>query len=103
MSCTEDSAKIKGGNCNTPRSSPFSIVMMFIYVYRLVSQMFISWKDYMFIRPKSLDAKANEPNFVYVIIQIINKNTSLCVDRPQRKSYGGLSSTRKGKGRGMRG
>jgi hypothetical protein len=35
-----------------------------------------------FIRPESLDAKANEPIFVYVIMQIINKNTSLCVDRP---------------------
>jgi hypothetical protein len=41
--------------------------------------------------------------FVYVIMQIINKNTSLRVDRPRRKNYGGLSSTREGKGRGLRG
>jgi hypothetical protein len=77
--------------------------MMFNDVYRLVSQVFISWEAYVFIRPESLDAKANEPIFVYVIMQIINKNTSLHVDQPRRKSYGGLSSTRKGKGRGMRG
>ena len=47
----------------------------------------------MFIRSENLDVKANEPIFVYVIMQIINKNTSLRVDQPQRKSYGGLSST----------
>jgi hypothetical protein len=46
------------------------------------------------IRPESLDAKASEPIFVYVNTHIININTSLCVDRPRRKSYGGLSSTR---------
>jgi hypothetical protein len=46
------------------------------------------------IRPESLDAKANEPIFVYVNTHIINTNTSLCVDRPQRKIYGVLSSTR---------
>jgi hypothetical protein len=46
-----------------------------------------------FIRPESLDVKASGPDFVYVIMQIINKNTSLCVDRPRRKSYGGLNST----------
>jgi hypothetical protein len=38
--------------------------------------------------------KANEPIFVYVNTHIININTSLHVDRPRRKSYGGLSSTR---------
>jgi hypothetical protein len=54
-----------------------------------------------FIRPESLNAKANEPIFVYVIMQIINKNTLLGVDQPRRKSYGGLISTRKG--RGLRG
>jgi hypothetical protein len=32
--------------------------------------------------------------FVYVNAHIINKITLLRVDRPQRKSYGGLSSTR---------
>jgi hypothetical protein len=52
------------------------------YVYRLVSQVFISWKTYVFIRPKSLDVKANEPIFVYVNTHIININTLLCVDRP---------------------
>jgi hypothetical protein len=77
--------------------------MMFNDVYRLVSQVFISCEDYVFIRLESLDAKAIVPIFVYVIMQIINKNTSLRVDQPRRKSYGGLSSTRKGKGRGLRG
>jgi hypothetical protein len=38
--------------------------------------------------------KASEPIFVYVNTHIINKITSLRVDRPRRKSYGGLSSTR---------
>jgi hypothetical protein len=58
---------------------------------------------YVFIRPEILDSKASEPIFVYVIMHIINKNTLLHVDQPQRKSYGRLKSTRKGKGRGMRG
>jgi hypothetical protein len=35
-----------------------------------------------FIRMESLNAKAKEPIFVYLIMQIINKNTSLHVDRP---------------------
>jgi hypothetical protein len=74
--------------------------MIFNEVYRLLSQLFISWEDYMFIRPESLDVKANELIFVYVIMQIINKNTSLRVDQPLRKSYVGLNSTRKGKGMG---
>jgi hypothetical protein len=47
-----------------------------------------------FIRLESPDAKANEPDFVYVNTHIINKITSLRVDRPRRKSYGGLRSTR---------
>jgi hypothetical protein len=38
--------------------------------------------------------KAIEPIFVYVNTHIINKITSLRVDRLQRKSYGGLSFTR---------
>ena len=67
--------------------------MMLNEFYRLVSQVFISWEVCMFIRLEILDAKANEPIFVYVIMHIINKNTSLCVDRTLRKSYGGLSST----------
>jgi hypothetical protein len=33
-----------------------------------------------FIRLESLDSKASEHDFVYVIMHIINKNTSLCVD-----------------------
>jgi hypothetical protein len=33
-----------------------------------------------FIRLESLDTKASEPDFVYVIMHIINKNTLLCVD-----------------------
>jgi hypothetical protein len=77
--------------------------MMFNYVYRMVREMFITWNAYVFIRLESLDVKASELNFVYVIMKIINKNTSLRVDQPRRKSYGGLRSTRKGKGRGMRG
>jgi len=56
-----------------------------------------------FIRSKSLDDKSREPIFVYVIMQIINKKASLHVDQQRRKSYGGLRSTRKGKGRGLRG
>jgi hypothetical protein len=32
------------------------------------------------IRPKSLKAKASGSDFVYVIVQIVNKNTLLCVD-----------------------
>jgi hypothetical protein len=42
-------------------------------VYRLVRQVIISWKDCVFIMPKSLDVKASGPDFVYVIMQIINK------------------------------
>jgi hypothetical protein len=48
-----------------------------------------------FIRSEILDFKSSEPIFVYVIMQIINKNTSLCVDQPRRNIYGGLNSTRK--------
>jgi hypothetical protein len=47
-----------------------------------------------FIRLESPDAKASEPDFVYANTYIINKITSMRVDRPRRKSYGGLSSTR---------
>jgi hypothetical protein len=32
----------------------------------MVRQMFISWKAYVFIRMESLDAKADELDFVYV-------------------------------------
>jgi hypothetical protein len=53
-----------------------------------------------FIRPESLDAKAIKLDCVYVNTHIINIITSLFVDRPRRKSYGGLRSTRWGKGRG---
>jgi hypothetical protein len=70
-------------------------------VYRLVRQVFISWEAYVNIRMESLDVKANEPIFEYVIMHIINKNASLCVDQPQRKIYGGLRSTGNGKGRGL--
>jgi hypothetical protein len=38
--------------------------------------------------------KDNEPIFLYVNTHINNINTSLHVDRPRRKSYGGLISTR---------
>jgi hypothetical protein len=38
--------------------------------------------------------KAMSLMFVYVNEHIINKFILLGVDRPQRKSYGGLSSTR---------
>jgi len=41
---------------------------MFNEVYRLVRQVFIRWEAYVFIRMKNLDAKANEPDFVYVIM-----------------------------------
>jgi hypothetical protein len=47
-----------------------------------VSQVFISSKTYVFIRRESPDAKANEPDFVYVNTHMINKITSLHVDRP---------------------
>jgi hypothetical protein len=43
------------------------------YVYRLVSQVYISWWDYVFIRLGILGVKGQEPDFVYVIMQIINK------------------------------
>ena len=56
--------------------------------------MFISWEAYVNIRPKILDAKANETIFVYVIMHIINKNKSMHVDQPRRNIYGELSSTR---------
>jgi hypothetical protein len=42
-------------------------------VYRLVSQVIISWKACVFIRPESLDVKASGPDFVYLIMRIINK------------------------------
>jgi hypothetical protein len=45
--------------------------------------------------------KAMSLIFVYVNTHIINIITSLRVDRPRRKSYGGLSSTRLGKGGGI--
>ena len=38
------------------------------YVYRLVSQVYISWWAYVFIRPGSLGVKGQEPDFVYVIM-----------------------------------
>jgi hypothetical protein len=44
-----------------------------------------------FIILESLDAKAIKSNFVYVNTHIINIIASLCVDRPRRKSYGGLN------------
>jgi hypothetical protein len=50
------------------------------------------------IRPKSLGVKG--PIFVHVTIHISNIKTSLRVDRPRRKSDGGLSSTKTGKGEG---
>jgi hypothetical protein len=62
----------------------------------MVSQVFIRWKSYVLIRPESLDAKASELDFVCENTHIINIITSLRVDQPQRKIYGGLSSTRKG-------
>jgi hypothetical protein len=43
------------------------------------------------IRPESLGVKGQEPVFVHVTIHIINIKTSLRVDRPRRKSDGGLS------------
>jgi hypothetical protein len=33
----------------------------------------ISWWAYVFIRPESLSVKGQEPDFVYVTMQIINK------------------------------
>ena len=42
--------------------------MLFNDVYRMVSQVFISWEAYVFIILESLDAKANETDFVYVIM-----------------------------------
>ena len=42
------------------------------YVYRLVRQVYISWWAYVFIRLESLGVKGQEPDFVYVIMHIIN-------------------------------
>jgi hypothetical protein len=33
----------------------------------------MSWQAYVFIRPESLSVKGQGPDFVYVIMQIINK------------------------------
>ena len=44
--------------------------------------------------------KAREPDFVYINNHIINIITSLHVEQPRRKCYGGLNSTGKGKGMG---
>jgi len=57
----------------------------------------------LFISPKRLEAKADEPIFVYVIRQIINKKYIVACRPTMINEDGGLSSTRKGKGRGMRG
>jgi hypothetical protein len=43
------------------------------------------------IRSESLGVKGQEPIFLHVTIHISNIKTSLHVDRPRRKSYGGLS------------
>jgi hypothetical protein len=44
-----------------------------------------------FTRSQSLGVEGQEPDFVYVIMYIINKiKTSLCEDRPRRKSDGGI-------------
>jgi hypothetical protein len=59
---------------------------------RLVSQVLINLWAYVFTRPESLGVKGQEPDFVYVIMQIINKIYKLlCPYQPQRKNDGGLS------------
>jgi hypothetical protein len=47
--------------------------------------------------------KSTKPDIVYVNNHIINIITSMNVDQPKINIYGGLSSTGKGKGRGIRG
>ena len=41
--------------------------------YRLVSQVYISWWAYVIFRPENLSVEGQEPDFVYVIMQNINK------------------------------
>jgi hypothetical protein len=42
--------------------------------YRLVIQVYISWWASIIVRPESLSVEGQEPTFVYVIMQNINKN-----------------------------
>jgi hypothetical protein len=71
-SCTENSATIRGGDCNTPRTCPIYI-MYCNHVYKLVSQVYISWWAYVLFRLESLGVKGQEPDFCYVVMQIIHK------------------------------
>jgi hypothetical protein len=50
--------------------------------YRLVSQVNISWWDYVIIRPESLSVEGQEPDFVHVFMQNINKIINIVACRP---------------------
>jgi hypothetical protein len=41
--------------------------------YRLVSQVYIRWWAYVIVRPESLRVEGQEPDFVHVSMQNINK------------------------------
>ena len=70
--------------------------------YRLVSQVYISWWAYVIVRLESLSAEGKVPDVIHVSMKNINKNIkkSMCANRPRRKSDGGLSFHRVGKGLG---
>ena len=52
-----------------------------MFFYRLVSQINISWWDYVIIRPESLSVEGQELDFVHVSMHIINKNINTAVCR----------------------
>ena len=59
--------------------APISLRIV-IMIYRMVSQVYIRWWAYMFIRPESLRVEGQEPDFVHVMMHIINiKKKHLCV------------------------
>jgi hypothetical protein len=67
--------------------------------YRLESQVYISWWDYVIVRLESLSVEEKELDVVHVSMQNINKNinTTACRLTPWM-SDGGLSVHRVGKG-----
>jgi hypothetical protein len=52
--------------------------------YRLVSQVYISLWAYVIVRPESLRVEGQEPDFVPVCMQHINKNINTTACRPTR-------------------
>jgi hypothetical protein len=60
----------------SPRPSPIvNLVyeMSCNFFYRMMSQVYISWWDYMIVIPESLRVEGQEPDFVHVSLQNINK------------------------------